>query len=107
MLRVVFSRVRDGQVERLRAWMRELMARPDEVRATFEQEGVRHEAAYLLESRDGPVLVYAIEVEDESRAQQAFEASTLPLDQEHRQTMDAVLAGRGLAAAELLYEMRL
>jgi hypothetical protein len=106
MLRVEFSRVRDGQVDRLRDWMRELMARPDEVRATFDQEGVRQEAAYLLETRDGPVLVYAIDVEDEQRAQHAYETSALPIDLEHRRIMDDVLISRGQAAVELLYELR-
>ena len=106
MLRVVFSRVRDGQVDRLRVWMRELMARPDEVRATFDQEGVRHEVAYLVQAREGPVLVYAIELEDEDRAQQAFEHSTLPIDLEHRRTMTEVLEARGQASVELLYELR-
>jgi len=106
MLRVEFSRVKDGQVDRLRSWMSELMARSDEVRATFDQEGVRHEAAYLVEAREGPVLVYAIELADEARAQQAFEQSTLPIDLEHRRTMNDVLESRGRAAVELLYELR-
>jgi hypothetical protein len=106
MLKVVFSPVRDGQVDRLRSWMRELMARPDEVRATFDQESVRHEVAYLLEGRDGPVLVYAIELEDEEQAEKAFEQSTLPLDLEHRRVMGEVLVGRGKAAVERLYELQ-
>ena len=63
MLHVVFSRVKVDQVDRLRSWMAELMARPQEVRQTFEQEGVRHEMAFLVEAREGPLLVYAIEVE--------------------------------------------
>src|SRR4029077_3205942 len=95
MLRVQFSRVKDGQVERLRAWMQELMARPDEVRATFAQEGVRHEAAYLIEAREGPVLLYAIEVDDEARGFEAYTNSTLPIDLEHRRIMESVLVGRG------------
>jgi len=107
MLRVEFSRVREGQVDQLREWMRALMSRQAEVRQTFEQEGVRHEAAYLLEAAEGPVLVYAIELQDEARAMQAFESSTVPIDLEHRRRMDDVLAGRGSAAVELLYEARL
>jgi len=106
MLRVVFSRVKDGQVDRLRAWMRELMDRPDEVRQTFAQEGVRHEVAYLVEAREGPLLVYAIELEDEDRALEAFNNSTLPLDLEHRRTMESVLAGRGQATVQWLYELQ-
>src|SRR5438045_1016611 len=67
MLQVVFSRVKVDQVDRLRSWMAELMARPHEVRQTFEQEGVRHEMAFLVEAREGPLLVYAIEVEGDNR----------------------------------------
>jgi hypothetical protein len=85
--------------------MAELGRRQDEVRATFRNEGVRHEQAYLLESSSGPVLVYAIEVEDEDAAQQAYEASTLPIDAEHRAVMGTVLGDR--ADVELLYEVRL
>ena len=107
MLRVQFSRVKDGQVERLRAWMQELMARPDEVRATFGQEGVRHEAAYLIEAHEGPVLVYAIELDDEARALEAYTASTLSIDLEHRRIMESVLVSRGQATVERLYELPL
>jgi hypothetical protein len=85
--------------------MTELGRRQDEVRATFANEGVRHEQAFLLESAAGPVLVYAIEVEDVEAAQQAYEASTLAIDAEHRQVMAAVLGPA--AEVELLYEARL
>jgi hypothetical protein len=40
------------------------------------------------------------------RSATAFEGSTLPIDQEHRRTMAAVLVGRGQATVELLYELR-
>jgi hypothetical protein len=106
MLRVEFSRVKGDQVDRLRTWMGELMARPDEVRQTFNQEGVRHEMVFLVEAREGPVLVYAIELEDNDRAQDAFDKSTLPIDCEHRSTMNEVLVSRGQASVELLYELR-
>jgi hypothetical protein len=84
--------------------MAELGRRQDEVRATFRNEGVRHEQAYLIESVNGPVLVYAIEVEDPEAALLAYAASTLPLDAEHRKVMAAVLGPP--AEAELLYEVR-
>jgi len=105
MLSVVFSRVRDGEVERLRAWGRELMERSDEVRETFRQEGVRHESSHLIQTADGWVHVIAIEVEDMERARAAFAASKLPIDSEHREVMQAALDG--LFPAELLYECRL
>jgi hypothetical protein len=102
VLRVTFRRVRPDQVDRLRAWMAELMRRQDEVLATFANEGVRHEQAFLLQTTDGPVLVYAAEADDFLRAAQAYAQSTLPIDLEHRQVLGEVLAGD--APVERVYE---
>ena len=38
--------------------------RADEVKETYRQEGVSHEASYLIETRRGWILVFAAEVED-------------------------------------------
>jgi len=105
VLDVRFHRVRNDQVEQLRAWFAELMQRQDEVRDTFRNEGVRHEQAFLFESKDGLVLVYAHEVDDPEAAHRAYAASTLPIDLQHREIMSAALVGP--AEAELLYEVRL
>ncbi len=105
MLQIVFARVREDQLDRLRWWMSELTRRKDEVRQTFAQEGTRHEVAYLLYDLEGPVLVYAIEAEDHDRAREAFESSMLPIDIEHRQIMQEALDGP--ADVELLYDVRL
>jgi Family of unknown function (DUF6176) len=102
VLVIKFSSVRPDELDRLRSWMGELMRRRNEVLETFEQETVRHEVAYLLEGRDGPILVYAIEAEDADRAGRVFQASTLPIDVEHKRVMEASLDGP--AQAELLYE---
>jgi hypothetical protein len=85
--------------------MSELMRRRDEVIATFENEGVRHELAYLLPVTDGWILVYASEMEDPERASAAFRASSLPIDHEHAQVMAKVLEAP--ADAELLYDVAL
>lgn len=81
------------------------MRRRDEVIETFVNEGVRHEVAYLLPAADGPVLVYAMEVDDPERASAAFRASSFPIDDEHKRVMGQVLAGP--VEAELLYDVRL
>jgi Family of unknown function (DUF6176) len=104
MLHLTFRRVRPGREDALRAWMAELERRADEVRATFRQEGVRHEQAFLLPVADGLVLVYAHEVEDPDAASAAYSASTLPLDHEHRARMAAVLDEA--LEPELLYDVR-
>jgi hypothetical protein len=64
MLQVNIRRVRPDQVGRLREWLAELGRRQEEVRETFRNEGVRHEQAFVLAGADGPLLVYAIEVDD-------------------------------------------
>ena len=85
--------------------MSELGARADEVRETFKNEGVRHEQAFLISSSEGPVLIYAHEVENPAAAHAAYSNSTLPLDAEHRERMAAVLAE--VVEPELLYDVRL
>jgi hypothetical protein len=105
MLEVVFRRVKEPEVDRLRSWMAELNRRRDEVRETFRQETVRHEVAYLIEGVDGPVLVYAIEADDPALGHRVAAASDLSIDVEHRTVMASVLDGP--AEAEKLYECRL
>ena len=102
MLRVRIVRVHSDRVAELRAWFRELDSRRSEVLATFEQEGTRAESVHLVPSADGPVLLYAMEVEDFEKARQAFEASTLPIDLEHKAIMRACC--NGPFEAELLFE---
>jgi len=105
MLSVTFSRVRDGEEERLRAWGRELMQRAGEVRETFKQEGVRHERSFLIRTTEGWVLIRAGEVDDWDRAMQAYEESRLPIDAEHRVVMESALEGP--YPAEQIYECSL
>ena len=105
MLLINCHRVKSDQVERLRAWLLELNERVDEVRQTFVQETVRHEQGIILQGAEGPILIYAIEAEDLEAGRQAYEASTLPIDFEHRRIMDAVLDGP--ADVERIYDMSL
>jgi hypothetical protein len=102
MLSVTFSRVRAGQEQRLRDWGRELMKRGDEVRQTFDQEGVRHEKSFLIRTAEAAILVRVGDVEDWDKAVAAFNQSTLPIDAEHKSVMESALEGP--FAAELIYE---
>lgn len=92
MLRINVLRVNDEQLPALRSWMAELNARVDEVRETFVNEGTRHEQAHLVQTSDGPLLVYAVETEDVAAALAAYQASTLPIDLQHREVMSSVVA---------------
>lgn len=94
MLRVSFRRVKPGKEAKLRAWLTELSKRTDEVRATFVDETVRHEQAFILQTVDGPILVYAMEASDFDRGKQAFTRSTHRIDAEHKQVMGECLGDR-------------
>lgn len=90
-LRVRFSRVRPEKLDRLRSWLEEVAHRRDEALETLANESVRHEAAWLLQTAEGPILVYAMEAEDLARVDRAFESSPFPIDHEHRRVMDEAL----------------
>ena len=98
-------KVAAGQEPMLRWWLAELTRRRDEVLQTFEYEGTREEAAYLLRTADGPILVYVMDVSDPERAGIAYRYSSLPIDQQHKQVMHQVLGEE--VEAELLYDVRL
>jgi len=92
MLRVWISRIRPDKESRLRAWLAELGARADEVRATFLDETVRAELAYIIAGDTGPLLIYVIEAEDPERGSQAFANSRHKIDTEHKAVMHECLA---------------
>jgi len=94
VLRVTVTKVHPDKVARLTEWMAEATRRADEVRATFADEGVRHEKALLVETSDGPLLVYASEMADEEAALAAFASSPHPIDAEHKTVMAEVLSDR-------------
>jgi hypothetical protein len=71
--------------------MSEVARRRDEALETLANESVRHEAAWLLQTVDGPILVYAIEAEDLTQVDQAFQSSSFRIDHDHRRVMDEVL----------------
>jgi hypothetical protein len=91
VLLVRFFRLKPDKIDRLRDWMAELHRRRDEVLETFAQETVRHEAAWLMETVEGTILVYAIEADDLEQAQRAVEQNPFPIDLEHQAVMDEVI----------------
>ena len=104
MIKLAIRRVKPGKESQLRGWMEQMNSRRSEVLETFRQEGVRHEQAYLLQTADGSILVYAMEAPDHGRAAAAFAQSALPIDLEHKRIMAEVL-GDGVPS-ELLYECK-
>jgi hypothetical protein len=104
VIKLAIRKVKPDEEAHLRSWMTELTRRKEEVLATFVQEGVRHEQAYLFATAEGSILIYAMEAADHDRAALAFRESRLAIDAEHRRVMDQVLGGP--ANAELVYECR-
>jgi hypothetical protein len=60
---------------------------------TLIAEGVTHETAVILDTSDGPVIVYAMETDDIDRARAVGAASASPIDDEHHRVMRAADAG--------------
>ena len=92
MLAVDFYRIHSDRLERLKEWLREITSRRDEALQTYAQEGVRHEMGFLIEGRDGPILVWVMELHDRDEATRAFLDSKLPIDLQHMQIMREVIA---------------
>jgi hypothetical protein len=103
MLHTMIRHVRPDKVDLLRAWFAESTRRGEEFRQTFQQEGVRHEQAYLVATSDGTLLVYTSEAEDMEYAMNAFLNSQLPIDAEHRKVMTEALAEE--ADTELIFDL--
>ena len=104
MLGVVFTKIRQDKLDDLAQWMAELESRQEEVRASFEREGMRHEKAYLLSTSDGPILIYAMEADDVEAAQSRYVSSPLPIDAEHQRVLLEV--SEATITPELLFEAR-
>jgi Family of unknown function (DUF6176) len=94
-----------GKSERLRSWYRELEERRDEAFETLDNEGVRQEVAFILDTDHGELLAVFIEVDDMAEADNAFFSSPYEIDHQHRQVMDECTVGgsTGRVHAELMY----
>src|SRR5262245_13386038 len=92
MLAVDFYRIHPDRLGRLEEWLRAIASRRDGGLQTYAQEGVRHEMGYLIDGRDGPILVWIMELHDRDEATRAFLNSKLPIDLQHMQIMREVVA---------------
>lgn len=102
MLRVAIRHVHPDQLDDLRGWFAEVAgSRRAEALATLKEEGCQHEKAILIEGKDGPVLIYLMEVEDEERSMRAAATSHHPIDADHRAVMQRTV-GDPLSCETLL-----
>jgi hypothetical protein len=97
--------IHDGKTKQLKDWYRELHERRHEAFQTLDNEGVRQEVAFILNTDHGDLLCVFIEVDDMDKANEAFFSSPFKIDHQHRQVMDEVTVGgsEGRKYAELMY----
>ncbi|MFL5926027.1 MAG: DUF6176 family protein [Gaiellaceae bacterium] len=101
--------IKEGKGDRLREWYRELGARSDEAFETLDNEGIRQEVAFILNTDHGELLCVFLEVEkDMNVADDAFFSSPFEVDRLHMAVMDETTAGgsRGRKYAELQYALK-
>lgn len=94
MIHLIVRRLKPEMRESVEQWMAEVGGplRSDALE-TLRAEGVTHETAVILETTDGPVIVYAMETDDIDRARAVGAASTHPIDQRHHEVMRAADGG--------------
>jgi Family of unknown function (DUF6176) len=105
MLQLMVRRVHAEHVELLRDWLAQVGGprRPEALR-TLVDETIRHEMALLIETTEGPLLVYAIEAEDPVHSRQAAQRSSHPIDADHRRVMGTALGED--VPSEVLLDLR-
>lgn len=105
MLRISVRAVLADEVEVLRRWFDEVQGpRRDEALRTLVDETCRHEQAILVFHGDQPLLVYAMEVDDEQQAARSAVSGTHPIDVEHRAVMRRVV--RSAPPQEVVLDLR-
>ena len=87
------------------AWLGEVDGpRRTEALESLAAEGVDHETAMIIDTGDGPIIVYAMQTDDLERSRAVTDESPRPVDAEHRAVMRA--ADDGPAAAEIVLDLR-
>jgi hypothetical protein len=101
--------IKDGKEDVLRDWYGELGRRSDEAFQTLDNEGVRQEVAFILNTDRGKLLAVFLEVDQPmSEADAAFFSSPFEIDHQHMAVMDEATEGgaRGRVHAELMYALK-
>ena len=102
MIRLAVRSVRPDEEQKLRDWLGVVNGpRSAEALATLAGEGCTHEIGVLVQTSDGPLLVYAMEVQDEERSRQAARDSPHAIDAEHKRVMLSTLSN-GLEVETLI-----
>jgi len=101
--------IKEGKGDRLREWYAELGARSNEAFETLDNEGIRQEVAFILNTEHGELLCVFLDVDnDMDTADAAFYSSPYEIDRQHMEVMDEATVGgsHGRRYAELQYALR-
>jgi len=95
VIHLAVRNVNSEHLDLFRDWMAQLNGpRRAEALATLEDEGCSHEIAVLLEGPEGPIVIYAMEVESIEQSRDAADHSSHPIDAEHRAILDLAIGDR-------------
>ena len=95
MIHLAVRRVDPEHLELFRKWMTQLNGpRRAEALATLDDEGCSHEIVVLIEGLEGPLAIYAMEVESIEHSREAAGTSSHPIDVEHRAILELALGDR-------------
>jgi Family of unknown function (DUF6176) len=101
--------VKPGKGDRLREWYGELGSRSDEAFQTLDNEGVRQEVAFILNTPYGELLAVFLEVDQPMEmADEKFFSSPFEIDHQHMAVMDdtTVEGARGRVHAAMQYALQ-
>jgi|GEM_PF-5623996 len=104
VIHLVARRVRPDHRDRVVEWLQSVDGpRRSEALESLATEGVDHETAMLIDTADGPVLIYAMQTDNRNRSLSVADASDRPTDAEHRAVIRA--ADDGPADARILLDL--
>lgn len=76
-------------------WLRQIDGpRRAEALESLAAEGVDHETAMIIDTSDGPIIVYAMQTDDLARSRAVTDESARSVDAEHRAVMRSADDGR-------------
>jgi hypothetical protein len=105
VIHLVARRLRADYRDRVIAWLGGIDGpRRPEAFESLAAEGVDHETAMIIDTSEGPIIVYAMQTDDLERSRAVTDESQRPIDAEHRAVMRA--ADAGPVAAEIVLDLR-
>ncbi len=86
-------RIKNGKVEKLRSWYRELENRPSEVQETLKHENMLTETGFIKETEEGSYLYVYMESNDLEKMEKSGDKEKFDIDREHHEVLEECLTG--------------